>query len=117
MLLLYFFGGGYVVIFHASIEGCQSGPDPTWFEIKSLFLGLVILVWTVDLADFKIRTCGIFFALSFFFSCINIVDSSFYRMYVLIQFVLLCQTLSGLRTGCVYDRMIAAAKRICLKGR
>ena len=38
-------------------------------------------------------------------------------MYVLIQFVLLCQMLSGLRTGCVYDRMIAAAKKICLEGR
>ena len=29
--------------------------------------------------------------------------------------MLLCQTISGLRTGCVYDRMIAAAKKICLK--
>ena len=28
-----------------------------------------------------------------------------------------CQTLSGLRTGCVYDRMIVAAKKVCLKGR
>ena len=37
------------------------------------------------------------------------VDSSFYRMYVLIQFVLLCQMLSGLRIGYVCDRMIATA--------
>ena len=40
-----------------------------------------------------------FLALSFFFSCINIFDSSIYKMYVLIQFVLLCQMLSDLRTG------------------
>ena len=35
----------------------------------------------------------------------------------MIQFVLLCQMLSGLRTGYVYDRMIAAAKKVCIKGR
>ena len=64
-----------------------------WIELKSVFIELVILVWTMDLADFKTQTCMIFFVLSFLFSCINIVDSSFYKMYVLIQFVLFCQTL------------------------
>ena len=88
-----------IAVIHAFFEGFRVSPDAAWIEIKSLFFGLVILVWTVDLADFKIPTCRIFFTLSFFFSCINIVDSSFYRMYVLIQFVLLCQTLSDLRTG------------------
>ena len=58
-----------------------------------------------------------FLALSFFVSCINIFDNSLYKMYVLIQFVLLCQMLSVLRTGYVYDRMIVAAKKICLKER
>ena len=42
------------------------GLDVTQIEIKSLFFRLVFLVWTVDLAEFKIRTCRIFFALSFF---------------------------------------------------
>ena len=46
-------------------------------------------LWFLDLAEFKIRKCKIFSALSFFSSCINIF--SFYKMYVLIQFELLCQ--------------------------
>ena len=34
-----------------------------------------------------------------FLTCINIFYSSLYKMYVLIHFVLLCQTLSDIRTG------------------
>ena len=46
--------GGYFVLFHAFIGGCRIGPDAAWIEIKRLFFGLVILFWTVDLAEFKI---------------------------------------------------------------
>ena len=55
------------------------------------------------------------FALSFLFSCINIVYSSFYRMHVLIQFVLLCYMLNGLKIYYFHDRVIAAAKKICIE--
>ena len=57
---------GYIAVIHAFFGGFRVSPDAAWIEIKSLFFGFVILVWTVDLADFKIRTCRIFFALSFF---------------------------------------------------
>ena len=78
--------GGYFVMIHAFIGGFRSGPDVTWIETGSLFIGLVILVWTVDLADFRPSLQDF---LCLIFSCINIVYSSFYRMHVLIQFVLL----------------------------
>ena len=78
MLFTLFFDGGYFVMIRAFIGGFRLGPDAAWIEIKSLFFELVIL------ADFKIRTCRIFSILSFFFSYINIVDSSFYKMCVLI---------------------------------
>ena len=49
-----FFDGGYFVMIHAFIGGFRFGLDAALIEIKSLFFGLVILVWTVDLAEFKI---------------------------------------------------------------
>ena len=64
------------------------------------FIGLVFLVWTVDLADFRPSLQDF---LCLIFSCINIVYISFYRMHVLIQFLV------------IHDRMIAAAKKTYLK--
>ena len=50
-----FFDGGYFFMIHAFIGGFQFGPDATCrIEIKSVFFRLVILVWIVDLAEFKI---------------------------------------------------------------
>ena len=46
--------GGYFVLFHAFIGGFRIGLDAAWIEIKSSFSGLVILVLTMDLAEFKI---------------------------------------------------------------
>ena len=65
-------------------------------EIKSLFFGLVFLVQIVDLEDFQAQLAG--FSLPYLFM-FKFFYSSFHRMHVLIQFVLLCQMLSDLRTG------------------
>ena len=58
------------------------------FSLDSGFSGVQDTKWQ----DFSLHY-------HFFSSCINIFDSSLYKMYVLIRFVLLCQTLSDLRTG------------------
>ena len=79
--------GDYIAMIHDFFGGFPISPDATWIEIKNLDFELVIL------ANLNIQTCKVFFVLSSFFSWINIVHSSFYRMYVLIQFVLFCQTL------------------------
>ena len=80
-----------------------------WIEVKSLFIELVILVWTMDLADFKTQTRRISVCCHFFFSCINTVYSLFYRINTekvngLIQFFLV-----------IHDRVIAAVEKICLE--
>ena len=64
-------------------------PDVAWIEVKSLFIELVILVWTMDLTDFKTQTRRI--SCFVIFSGINTVYSLFYRMHMekvngLIQF-------------------------------
>ena len=62
-----------------------------WIEVESLFIKLVILVLTMNLADFKTQTRRISLFCHFFFSCINTVYSLFYGMHMekvngLIQF-------------------------------
>ena len=54
----------------------------SWIEVKSLFIDLVILVWTMDLAAFKTQTRRISLFCHFFFSCINTVYSLFYGMHM-----------------------------------
>ena len=43
-------------MFHTFIRGFQISPDVAWIEVKSIFIELVILVWTMDVADFKTQT-------------------------------------------------------------
>ena len=65
----------FLVNFHSIFYGSYSvflqklsfGPDAAGIKIGSLFFRFEVLVWTVDLAEFKIRTCIIIFV-----SCINI---------------------------------------------
>ena len=64
---------------HAFIGGFQFGPDAVLIEIKSLFLGIVILVWTVDLAEFKIRMCRIFLHYHFSFHALIFLIVHFTR--------------------------------------
>ena len=52
----------------------------SWIEAKNLFIELVILVWTMDLADFKTQTRMISL-FCHFFSCINTVYSLFYIIH------------------------------------
>ena len=63
------------------ISWFRVSPDVAWIEVKSLFIELVILVWTMDLADFKTQTRRISLFCHFFFSCINTVYSLFYGMH------------------------------------
>ena len=63
----------------------------SWIEVNSLFIELVILVWMMDLVDFKTQTRKISLFCHFLFSCINTVYSLFYGMHTekvngLIQF-------------------------------
>ena len=74
-----FWMGGYIVMIHAFIEGFRFGPDAAWIEIKSLFFRLVILVWTVDLAEFKIQMCRIFLHYHFSFHALIFLIIHFTR--------------------------------------
>ena len=52
-----------------------------WIEVKSFFIELVILVWTMDLVDFNRQTHKSSLFCHSFFSCINAVHSLFYGMH------------------------------------
>ena len=75
--------GGYIVMIHAFIERFRFGPDAAWIEIKSLFFRFVI--FSLDSEFSGVQDMN----LQDFLACINSFDSSLYKMYVLIQFVLL----------------------------
>ena len=61
------------------------GPDAAWFEIGSSFY--LAFVFS-GFSRFQVQLSGYSLHYHVFFSCINIVLNSFYRMHVLIQFVL-----------------------------
>ena len=62
------------------------GPYATWFDIGSLFYRDFVFS---GFSGFQAQLSGFSLHYHVFFSCINIVLNSFYRMHVLIQFVLL----------------------------
>ena len=74
-----------------SSKDFRFGPDAAWIEIESLFYWVCDFSLDSGFSGVQDMNMQDFRALSFFVSCINIFDSSLYKMYVLIQFVLLCQ--------------------------
>ena len=80
---------GYIVLVHVFIGGFQISSDAAWIKMKSMFYRDCDFSWTTGLEDFQTQLAGFSLHYHVFFSCNNIVLNSFYKMHVLIQFMLL----------------------------